>query len=61
MSKSRFAPAKVPAANKVPEGAFERFGDFFSFVTLELRVERCTKSMSLTYELATEPLHISAE
>jgi len=29
------------------------------FITLKPRVERYTKSMSLKYELASEPLHIS--
>jgi len=32
---------------------------FFFFITLKPRVERYKKSMSLKYEPASEPLHIS--
>ena len=41
-------------ANDVPEDVLH----FFFFVTLEPRVEGYTKSMSLKYEPASEPLHI---
>jgi len=37
----------------------ERVNFFFFFITLTPRVEWYTKSMSLKYEPASEPLHIS--
>ena len=41
----------------------QRCGDgvIFFFITLKPRVEYYTKSMSLKYEPASEPLHISVE
>ena len=48
-----------PSGNRLAGRVLEIF--FFFFVTLKARVERCTKSMSLKFEPASEPLHVSAK
>jgi len=48
-------------AKALEDEAQVRFLLFFFFIALKPRVEEYTKSMSLKYEPASEPLHISVK
>ena len=53
----RLTSEGIPESHVTWSGSRRGFS-FFFFVTLKPRVEWYTKSMSLKYEVASEPLHI---